>query len=57
MRQVWQPLTIRCDSEDIAIEREISLSRCDKIKDVERNGSVIQYKQLTWDSSNEPEDD
>ena len=48
MKQEWVSLTIHCDSEYTAKQREVSLSRNDKIKDIKRDDNKVSYKQLTW---------
>jgi len=48
MKQVWQKLKITCDSEEIAKQREVSLNRCERVKNVVRDGNVVNYEQITW---------
>ena len=60
IRQEWQKLSITCDSEGIAKQREVSLSRNEKVKSVVRNGVKVSYEQLNWvqeDFNHESRDD
>ena len=48
MRQVWIPLSIKCESESAANMQADLIKRSSKTKDVVVEGCKVKYKQLTW---------
>ena len=48
MRQVWIPLSIKCESEESAKMQADLIKRSSKIKDVVVEGCKVKYDHLTW---------
>lgn len=56
MRQVWIPLSIKCESESAANMQADLIKRSSKTKDVVIEGCKVKYKQLTWQDGYDKED-
>jgi hypothetical protein len=56
MRQVWIPLSIKCESESAANMQADLIKRSSKTKDVVIEGCKVKYKQLTWQDGCDKED-
>lgn len=56
MRQVWIPLSIKCESERSATMQADLIKRSSKTKDVVIEGCKVKYKQLTWQDGYDKED-
>lgn len=56
MRQVWIPLSIKCESERSANMQADLIKRSSKTKDVVIAGCKVTYKHLTWQDGYDKED-
>ena len=48
MRQLWIPLSVKCESEKAANMQADLIKRSSKTKDVVVEGCKVKYKQITW---------
>ena len=56
MRQVWIPLSVKCESEEAANMQADLIKRSSKTKDVVIEGCRVKYKHVTWQDGYDKED-
>ncbi len=56
MRQVWIPLSVKCESEKSANMQADLIKQSSKTKGVVVEGCKVKYKHLTWQDGYDKEE-